>query len=46
MKAINKKTKILLDAYKETGLAINKEKTKHNLVFVSCHENAGQNFNK
>jgi hypothetical protein len=36
-------TGILLETSKEDGLQANAEKTKY--MFMSCHQNAGQNHN-
>jgi ABC-type siderophore export system fused ATPase/permease subunit len=38
---INKSTETLIDAAKEVGLEVNKEKTKY--IFQSRYRNAGQN---
>jgi len=38
-----KNTEALLDTSKEAGPEINAEKTKH--MFMSCHQNVGQNHN-
>jgi hypothetical protein len=39
---IKKKTDILIDAIKESGLKINVEKTKY--MLLSHHQNVGQNW--
>jgi hypothetical protein len=40
---IKKNIETLIDANKEVGLEINAEKT--NYILLSCHQNAGQNYN-
>jgi hypothetical protein len=38
---IKRNTETLIDASKENGLEVHKEKTKY--MLLSCHQNAGQN---
>jgi ribosomal protein S2 len=40
--AIKKNTEILIDASKEVGLEVNREKTKY--MLLSRHQNAGQSY--
>jgi hypothetical protein len=40
---IKKNTEALLQASREDSLEVNTEKTKHTVM--SCHQNAGQNYN-
>jgi hypothetical protein len=40
---IKKNTDCMLVADKDAGLEVNAEKTKY--MFVSCHQNGGQNHN-
>jgi hypothetical protein len=40
---IKKNTEAVIGASKEVGLEVNAEKTKY--IFLSCHQNAGQNHN-
>jgi hypothetical protein len=40
---IKKNMETLIDASKEVGLEVNKEKTKY--MLLSCHQNAGQSYN-
>jgi hypothetical protein len=39
---INKNAKTLIDARKKDGIEVNIKKTKY--MLVSCHQNAGQNW--
>jgi hypothetical protein len=39
---IKENTETLTDASKEVGLEVNAEKTKY--MLLSCHQNAGQNY--
>jgi hypothetical protein len=39
---LKKNTQTLIDASKEVGLEVNTEKTKY--MLLSCHQNAGQNY--
>jgi hypothetical protein len=43
LNTLKKKTKALRDISKEVGVEINTEKSKY--IFMSCHQNAGQNHN-
>jgi hypothetical protein len=40
---INKDTEAVIIASKEVGLEVNTERTKY--MLISCHQNAGQNYN-
>jgi hypothetical protein len=41
MDTIKKNMETLIDASKEAGLEVNREKTKY--MLLSCHQNEGQN---